>query len=70
MEETDLYGIDGQVVFTSSHNLMIGEGYRESLIFQWQEDGSRLPVWPRHIMEESGATYMYPSWSGPWDDLT
>ena len=68
LEETDLYATDGRVVYTSSHNLMIGEGYRELLVFQWQEDGARVPVYPRYIMEEAGATYKFPPWPGPWDD--
>ena len=67
LEETDLYGTRGRVVYTSSHNLMVGEGYDEPLVFQWQEDGARVPVYPRHIMEEAGATYTYPDWPGPWD---
>ncbi len=67
LEETDLYGIDGRVVYTSSHNLMVGEGYTELLVFQWQEDGARVPVYPRNIMEKAGATYKFPDWPGPWD---
>ena len=67
LEETDLYGAGGRVVYTSSHFLMGGEGYRSLLVFQWQEDGSRVPVYPRYIMEEAGATYTYPPWPGPWD---
>ncbi|MFW9832246.1 MAG: ABC transporter substrate-binding protein, partial [Candidatus Thorarchaeota archaeon] len=66
LEETDLYGTDGRVVYTSSHNLMIGEGYRVQLVFQWQEDGARVPVYPRYIMEETGTTYTFPDWPGPW----
>jgi branched-chain amino acid transport system substrate-binding protein len=70
LEETDLYGVDGRVGYTSSHNLMVGEGYGEPLLFQWQEDGSRVPVYPRYVMEEARATYQFPPWSGPWDDIT
>jgi branched-chain amino acid transport system substrate-binding protein len=66
LEETDLYGTEGRVVFTSSHNLMVGEGYSEPLVFQWQEDGARVPVYPRYIMEKAGATYTFPDWPGPW----
>jgi branched-chain amino acid transport system substrate-binding protein len=69
LEETDLYGTDGQIVYTLSHNIMVGEGYNEPMVFQWQEDGARVPIYPRYIMEEAGATYIYPSWSGPWDDI-
>jgi branched-chain amino acid transport system substrate-binding protein len=67
LEETDLYGTDGRVVFTSSHNLLISEEYREIPVFQWQENGSRVPVYPRYMMEEAGATYIFPDWPGPWD---
>ena len=67
LEETDLYGTEGRVVFTSSHDLMISEEYRSFVIFQWQENGTRVPVYPRYIMEEAGATYTFPDWPGPWD---
>ena len=67
LEETDLYGTEGRVVYASSHDLMVGEEYFEPLVFQWQENGSRVPVYPRYIMEEAGATYIFPDWPGPWD---
>ncbi|MCW4031465.1 MAG: ABC transporter substrate-binding protein [Candidatus Bathyarchaeota archaeon] len=60
-------------VFTSSHDVMIGENvhdpdadYQLLMIFQWQ-DGQLVPVYPEKMMEEAGATYTYPDWSGPWD---
>ena len=65
LEETDLYGTQGRVAFTSSHDLLISE--EEIPVFQWQENGSRVPVYPRYIMEEAGATYIFPDWLGPWD---
>ena len=49
---------------------MVGEGYDEPIVFQWQEDGIRVPVYPRYIMEEAGATYIFPDWPGPWDDIS
>jgi len=69
LEETDLYKTDGRVVYTSSHNLLMGEGFGEVLMFQWQADGKRLPVYPEYIMDEAGASYIYPPWSGPWDNI-
>lgn len=60
-------------VFTSSHDMMMGENpndpdadYVLALLFQWI-DGKQVPVYPKKIMEEAGATYIYPDWPGPWD---
>ncbi len=54
-------------VFTSSHDVMYGKGYNEQYFFQWKPDGTRVPVYPRELKEEAGATYTYPPWEGPWD---
>jgi len=68
LEETDIETTDSRrFMFTSSHDLMFGPGYTQALFFQWQADGARVPVYPKEIMEEAGATYMFPDWSGPWD---
>ena len=63
-------------VFTSSHDLMMGENpnnpdadYQLVMYFQWQ-DGEMVPVYPEKIMEEAGATYMFPDWPGPWDEIS
>ena len=63
-------------VFTESHDVMVGknpndpnEDYLLLLMFQWQ-DGERVPVYPRRIMEEAGASYTFPDWSGPWDNIS
>jgi len=60
-------------VFTSSHDLMMGENpndpdadYWMVIAFQWI-DGKQVPVYPKKIMEEAGVTYIYPDWPGPWD---
>ena len=60
-------------VFTSSHDSMTGENpndpeadYYMILMFQWV-DGKQVPVYPKKIMEEAGATYTYPDWPGAWD---
>ena len=60
-------------VFTSAHVAMVGENpvdpnedYLLILLFQWQ-NGEQVPVYPKKIMEEAGATYTYPPWPGPWD---
>ena len=47
---------------------MFGPGYDEQLFFQWQTNGTRVPVYPRELMEGAGVTYTFPDWSGPWDD--
>ena len=51
-----------------SHEIMFGPGFGEQFFFQWQ-DGTRVPVYPREIKEKEGITYMFPDWSGPWDNL-
>ncbi|MEJ2242902.1 MAG: hypothetical protein P8Y18_12315, partial [Candidatus Bathyarchaeota archaeon] len=62
-------------IFTSSHDIMNSkagehpEGYFFVGMFQWQ-DGVQVPVLPKEIMEEAGATYIVPDWPGPWDDIT
>ena len=38
------------------------------MLFQWQ-NGEMVPVYPKKIMDEAGATYLFPDWHGPWDDL-
>jgi len=43
--------------------------YMIVVMFQWQEDKKLVPIYPRNIMEEAGATYTYPPWAGPWDNL-
>ena len=60
-------------VFTSSHDPLVGENpndpeadYTLVMLSQWQ-NGEQVPVYPKKIMEEAGATYTYPDWAGPWD---
>jgi branched-chain amino acid transport system substrate-binding protein len=62
-------------VFTSSHDVMIGaagpnipsEDYMLVCMCQWQ-NGTQVPVYPKQLMEEAGATYQYPPWQGPWSN--
>ena len=60
--------------FSSSHGIMVGENpndpdsdYMVVLVFQWQ-NGTLVPVHPQKIMEEAGASLIFPDWSGPWDE--
>jgi ABC-type branched-subunit amino acid transport system substrate-binding protein len=61
-------------VFTSSHDGFVGaagpnipsEDYLLVCLFQWQANGTQVPVYPKQIMQETGATYQYPPWKGPW----
>jgi len=62
-------------VFTSSHDVMYGEGTNDpdddniiTTLFQWQ-NGKLVPIYPKKIMEEAGASYTFPDWPGPWDNL-
>jgi branched-chain amino acid transport system substrate-binding protein len=62
-------------VFTSSHDIMVGSGtpnnpaedYMVVMNFQWQ-NGAQVPMTPQGIMKETGATYKYPPWQGPWSN--
>ena len=62
-------------VFTPSHDVLGGENINNPdedlmvvMLFQWQNE-QQLPMYPKKIKEETGASYMFPDWSGPWDDL-
>lgn len=74
LEETSIETSNARnFVFTSSHDVMMGENpnnpeadYQLVMLFQWQ-DGKQVPVYPRKIMEEVGATLTFPDWLGPWD---
>ena len=77
LEETEVEtSLARRFLFTSSHDVMIGEAgpnrptedYFLVAMFQWQ-DGVQVPVCPIELMEEAGATYLFPPWSGPWDNL-
>jgi len=71
LEEVDLETTTApRFVFTSSHDIMFGPGYDEQYFFQWQENGVRVPVYPRELKEKAGATYTFPPWEGPWDDIS
>lgn len=78
LEETDVETSNAQHwVFTANHDVMVGEGgpnnpgedYILICMFQWQ-NGVQVPVYPKGIMEETGATYKFPDWSGPWDEIS
>ena len=74
LEETSIeISLAQNFVFTSSHDTLMGEhpnnpaeDHMLTILFQWQ-DGVQVPVYPKEIMEEAGATYMFPDWPGPWD---
>jgi branched-chain amino acid transport system substrate-binding protein len=61
-------------VFTSSHDGYIGlagpnipsADYMLYCLFQYQANGTQVPVYPKQIMNEAGVTYEYPPWQGPW----
>ena len=76
LEETSIETSNARnFVFTPSHGVMMGKDandpnaeYSIVLGFQWQ-DGVQVPVDPRKIMNEAGATITFPDWSGPWDNI-
>ena len=77
LEETSIETVGARnFVFTESHALMMGKNpndvdadYSLMMIFQWQK-GEMVPIYPKKIMEEAGASYMFPPWSGPWDNIS
>jgi branched-chain amino acid transport system substrate-binding protein len=77
LEETSIETTSAKnFVFTESHAVMMGENpndpnadYMLALLFQWQ-NGELVPVYPKKIMEEAGASYMFPDWPGPWDKIS
>jgi branched-chain amino acid transport system substrate-binding protein len=77
LEETSVETSNAKdFVFTESHALMMGTDandpdadYPIIMGFQWQ-DGVQVPMDPRKIMEEVGASYTFPDWSGPWDNIS
>jgi branched-chain amino acid transport system substrate-binding protein len=48
LEATDYQSLVGRIVCLPSHDSMIGPGYREHLIFQWQ-DGARVIIFPEEL---------------------
>lgn len=74
LEETSVETTSARnFVFTSSHDLLMGEDpnnpdadHQLVVLFQWQ-NGKMVPVYPKKIMEEAGATLTFPNWPGPWD---
>lgn len=63
-------------IFTSSHDLLVGaegtnnpqEDHVVVAIFQWQANATIVIVAPEQLMRETGATYQYPPWHGPWSN--
>jgi len=56
--------------FTSSHDVLIRADSDQGFMFQWQADGALAPIYPRNAMETAGATYTFPDWPGPWDEIS
>ena len=74
LEKTDIETTSARhFIFTSSHDIMVGfesptnpsEDYFLQCYFQWQ-NGTQMPMYPKAMMKEAGATYKYPPWHGPW----
>jgi branched-chain amino acid transport system substrate-binding protein len=71
LEEVDVETTSMQhfSIYADSHEIMFGPGFGEQFLVQWQ-DGELVPVYPPEIMEEAGATYKFPDWPGPWDNIS
>jgi len=59
LEKTDYVGVAGRWVFTDLHNGKYGPGYRQIVMVQWREDGSRTVVWPENL---ATGKYLLPPW--------
>jgi len=65
----------GRFVFTSSHDILVGEAgigelseqYMLYIVCQWQ-NGVQVPIFPDALRTAAGATYKYPPWQGAWSD--
>ena len=76
LETTSVETINAEsFVFTPSHDQMTGENFNDpkyeygiSIGFQWQ-NGEMIPIAPKWLMEEAGASYIFPDWPGPWDNI-
>jgi branched-chain amino acid transport system substrate-binding protein len=63
-------------VFTTSHDIFIGaagpnkpeEDYFLTAHFQYHANGTLSLVYPLQLMEETGGTFIFPPWKGPWGD--
>ena len=68
LEETSLYK---DFAFTASHDLLVrgNENPLGTINFQWQ-NGELIPVYPLEVMEKAGASYIFPDWPGPWDNIS
>jgi branched-chain amino acid transport system substrate-binding protein len=73
LEETDVEtSFETNFRFTSSHDHYFSSASTTAItmMFQWQEKGTKAIVYPKNIMEETGATYTFPDWPGPWDNIS
>jgi len=68
LEEVDVETTTApRFIFLDSHDILYGPGYDEQYFFQWQANGTRVPIYPRELKEGAGAIYTFPDWLGPWD---
>jgi branched-chain amino acid transport system substrate-binding protein len=70
LEQSDITNsIEKDFKFTANHDHYFG-AFSETatnMMFQWQTGGAKAIVYPKAIMDETGATYSYPAWNGPWN---
>jgi branched-chain amino acid transport system substrate-binding protein len=73
LEKTEIEtSLAKKIAFTPSHDTLVttvGEDYWVYCLFQWQ-DGQLVPVYPQENMIDAGVSYMFPDWSGPWDNIS
>jgi branched-chain amino acid transport system substrate-binding protein len=64
-------------VYTKSHDIMQStegsasppEDYQLMGIMQWQANKLLVPIAPEAIMRDAGASFQYPTWKGPWNNI-
>ena len=59
LEKTDYVGPGGRIQFDDSHDVKSGPGLVQLLVFQWQENGKRVIVWPK---DKQNGKVMMPPW--------
>ena len=59
LEKTDYLGPGGRLQFDDSHDIKTGPGLTQLLVFQWQENGQRVIVWPK---DKRDGKVIMPSW--------
>ena len=70
LEETEVDTPAGMFSFTNNHDVFVKRIFDpegNTAVFQYQEEGAQVPVYPPEKLAAFGGTFKYPPWPGPWD---